>query len=346
MTTDTRKKLFFADFYVTNVCNYSCRNCNRFNEFKFTGHHLWSAHADDYEKLSKKVSFERIGLSGGESFLNPDLPNWVAGVRKLWPEADLWVGTNGSRLKFVNNLYEMMIENNLGINLIAHRNLPASEIKEQVYAVLKEPISVQYKHDFSTWVDVYNTIREEGWPDCNSIDEYDQLPEYIKEKCVATNSDPFFVLSTRDSTYWVDRNGARIFYNPGYHFVTAGLKFTEPDQFEVFNSDPEKSHEVCFSKHCHLFHNGKLHKCSQVAVLPDFMKQFKVNISDEDMALLLAYKPLESDATPQEVLDWVTTNKKAIPQCKLCPTNLERIEIDGSQKKRKIIKINNKLSSD
>jgi organic radical activating enzyme len=85
-----------VEFYITNVCNLSCRGCNRFNDLNFKGHQLWADHAEAYEAWAKRLDLPRITIIGGEPTLNPDLELWVSNLRRLWPEAVIMIQTNGT----------------------------------------------------------------------------------------------------------------------------------------------------------------------------------------------------------------------------------------------------------
>lgn len=85
-----------VEFYITNVCNLTCRGCNRFNDNNFKGHQYWADHAEVYETWAKRLDLPRIVIIGGEPTLNPDLELWVMNLRRLWPEAVIMVQTNGT----------------------------------------------------------------------------------------------------------------------------------------------------------------------------------------------------------------------------------------------------------
>ena len=90
-------KLFpVVEFYITNVCNLSCRGCNRFNDLNFKGHQRWADHADVYEAWSERLDLPRITIIGGEPTLNPDLELWAMNLRRLWPNAVIMIQTNGT----------------------------------------------------------------------------------------------------------------------------------------------------------------------------------------------------------------------------------------------------------
>ena len=93
-----------VEFYITNVCNLTCRGCNRFNNHNFKGHHYWKDHAELYEAWSNRINIDKISIIGGEPTLNPDLESWVSNLRRLWPNADMMIQTNGTYIRpyFVN----------------------------------------------------------------------------------------------------------------------------------------------------------------------------------------------------------------------------------------------------
>jgi len=89
-------KVELLEFYITNVCNLTCRGCNRFNDGKFKGHQRWSDHSDLYEQWPQYITPEHIVLIGGEPTLNPDLELYVSNLRRLWPNSEITIQTNGT----------------------------------------------------------------------------------------------------------------------------------------------------------------------------------------------------------------------------------------------------------
>ena len=66
-----------AEFYITNVCNLTCSNCNRFNNYNFRGWQRWSDYANEYSIWANKVRLQRITILGGEPLLNPTILDWI-----------------------------------------------------------------------------------------------------------------------------------------------------------------------------------------------------------------------------------------------------------------------------
>ena len=85
-----------VEFYITNVCNLTCRGCNRFNNYNFKGHQLWADHANAYEAWAKRLDLPRIVIIGGEPTLNPDLELWASNLRRLWPDSVIMIQTTCS----------------------------------------------------------------------------------------------------------------------------------------------------------------------------------------------------------------------------------------------------------
>ena len=127
-----------------------------------------------------------------------------------------------------------------------------------------------------------------------------------------------------------------------YHVVVGSFNSqvnAGDNQFKVYNSVPEEAHDVCHGKYCHEFVQGKLYKCHHVALLPEFMKQYYVDISDSDLALLNSYKPLTADQSIEEYQNFVNGIRNTMPQCKLCPSKLETILLQSSTDKPKVVKL-------
>lgn len=123
-------KLFpVVEFYITNVCNLSCRGCNRFNDLNFKGHQRWADHALAYEAWSKRLDLPRITIIGGEPTLNPDLELWISNLRRLWPNAVIMVQTNGTYQR--EEHMDFWHKYNVAFGVSLHDPATADEIKEK-----------------------------------------------------------------------------------------------------------------------------------------------------------------------------------------------------------------------
>lgn len=114
-----KSKLSYAEFYITNVCNLTCDNCNRFNNYAFKNHHDIDEFQPLYRQWANILEIKKISILGGEPLLNPDWHRWAYMIRELWPNCILDIITNGTMLNKIKNLYHVLTETqtNLEINL-------------------------------------------------------------------------------------------------------------------------------------------------------------------------------------------------------------------------------------
>lgn len=331
-----------AEFYITNVCNYNCDQCNRLNNFYFSGHQLWDDYKDIYQQWSSVLELELISILGGEPLLNPSLIDWVNGIRKLWPNATIDLLTNGTRLKYWPTLYQVIKDNHIELSIQLHNRDRHAEYIEYLKTDFfkSRDLKFQYRNQhLSGWVNAYQSVKDDSWPNCNSIEDFENLPEHIKQECTEIHKiDPNSFMMNSGAVIITDDQGVTVELDYSEDFWLSPLQYSGNNQFDVYNSDPVKAHDVCPSKYCHHFVKGKLYKCHHVVLLPEFEKQFYVNLSPEDRQLLEDYKPLLVDYPRPELQKLVDELKDVIPQCKLCPDEMPLRQIKSSIKKIKIVK--------
>ena len=119
------------EFYITNVCNLSCDQCNRFNDHNFKGFQKWGDYEAEYERWGELIKPEQVVLLGGEPLLNPTCLDWVRGINRIWGNS-VQILTNGTRLNYVPGLYKLLAnqmeyENWLGISWHHHDTLDVLE---------------------------------------------------------------------------------------------------------------------------------------------------------------------------------------------------------------------------
>ena len=339
----TIEQLDRAEFYITNVCNLNCDNCNRLNNYYFSGHQLWKNYSKVYKEWGEKLHIKNISILGGEPLLNPSILEWMSGIRKIWPTAVMQVTSNGTRIDFVDGLYQSLLENNIELAISSHNRIRHKEIAQLLTDnFLKSPISKKYDCDLSNWsINAYNKVKAESWPECKSIDEFHLLPIEIQKECTDVHKiDPENYVINTGKVYFQDKNNVKVSLSYYEDFVTAPLKYNNNGQFLVYDSDPTEAHRVCISKFCHHFIKGKLYKCHHVALLPEFMEQFNVIIKSEDQKLLASYQPLTVDSDLKTIREFIKNIKNEIPQCKLCPSKLTFHYFQSDKNKIKIQKRN------
>ena len=290
-----------VEFYITNVCNLTCENCNRFNNHNFRGWQRWSDHADVYQQWSEYIDLKNIVIMGGEPLLNPTLPEWITGLTGVF-NAGIQILSNGLQLKQNAALYNALAQSigpNIGISL----------------------------HN----IDHFDTIR-------NNIKNFLQTP--TEEFGIGINeinsNDPGAYYSLRDvNNVLVRVHLSNSFSNAAVYKNSQG-QFTLRDSDPFFAHEA-----CGFAKYkCYHFIRGKLYKCGPVALMPEFDEQFNLDISNEDRQLLHSYQPLTIGHWPNRALEWLAQLDDPIAQCKFCPTTFNSTMIYPEVKHSKTKNIN------
>lgn len=276
-----------VDFYITNVCNLTCDNCNRFNNYDFKGWQRWSDYQDIYQEWGKLVDLSAITIMGGEPLLNPTIKEWVQGLNQIFG-VEVQILTNGTRIKQNKDLYPALLyrssktkhPNHIGISLHTVGDFEAY-MKADILDFLEHPVEMFEKgHPRNTW-----------------------------------NSDWHFI----------DANDIVINVYISNTFGNSAIRVNDLQRFVLYDNDPQMSHQNCaFAKFkSYHFIRGKLYKCGPVALMPEFDEQHQFDISDEDRVLLNSYKPLAPDNFADYHQEFFEKLDQPIPQCKFCPTEFE-----------------------
>jgi len=345
----------YVEFYITNVCDFNCIECNRFNNFYFSGQSLWDDYVQTYIKWGNRVDITRIGIIGGEPLLNPTFMDWVNGLSTIWPDAILNIITNGTQLLKYPNIYddlkklpnivflEISLHNKSRYNTVRHNlNMLFGEMETYEYGVIdilqnwnsikdiswgNFPIEIFNKNDVK--IQFIDNLKSYIIDECKNIHDFDLLHEimqYSKQHSSLLGKDNIIV-EILDNT----------------NFYKSAITYKN-NKFELFNNDVNNAYEHCSFKTCNHFMNGKLYHCAPVALIPEFDKQFNINMTFEDRKLINSYKPLTVDCTDDELKQFILDiESKAIPQCKFCPTinDGESIKLASSKEKIKIRGIRN-----
>jgi organic radical activating enzyme len=291
------------EFYITNTCNLTCTNCNRFNNLDFRGSQRWSDYEADYQEWAKYIDPKKIVILGGEPFLNPTLKEWVLGLNRIF-NRPVQILTNGTRLHAVPDLYEFIIEstnklkvgkNWIGISI--HNALEIDKYIHHIRTFLKHPI----KETVGNGADYV-------FVDKNQV----QVRVWVQ--------DQFYQASIQQKpVQWV--NGE-----------------PQPARYTLYNNDPFFAHQACGFANWKNYHmiRGKLYKCGPVALMPEFDQQHNLDISAEDRQLLHSYRPLTAWDYPDRGDAFFAELDNQLSQCKFCPTaeQMKNQQIFAVQKKK------------
>ena len=333
----------YVEFYITNICNFDCRGCNRFNNYNFRGHQLWSDYQYQYQAWSKLLDIKRIGILGGEPMVNPTYLDWLAGVHQLWPTADIIFLTNGSMLRADNQrLYNIIsgsrgrIKLNIGLHDIDRRDSVTAVVREWLHGDITETDqpAEMYETDYFSeqrWKESYQAVRDPGWPDCATVDEWANLPQHIQQECEQQHglspkqfASPALIERSRRSTRLQDSNGVTVeISNEDYFHQGALIPDHDNGVFRLHQSDVTRAHAICHSKYCHHFANGRLYKCGPAALFPELAEQFDFELTDQQQNLVHGYLGAEPTWDQSRLARFFDNLRNPIDQCSLCPEHYE-----------------------
>jgi organic radical activating enzyme len=333
-----KHRLDYAEIYITNVCNYSCTHCQSLNNFAFKGHQQWEEYQDDYKALSDRVDIDTIQIIGGEPTLNPDFEKWVENISNLWPNSKLQIATNGSKLDKLNDtIYQILSRNKGTLWLTCHDIELYDKMLSFSKGFLKDIISDYQpdEHAHENWRISYNTIKEESWPECDQIEQFANLPENVKKQFTEKHrQNPELHLRTVPRML-IDSNGVEVRLDWSQTFVSSAIKLSGGQQLKMkYNSEPVAAHDNCYYKKCHQINKGKIYKCPLVSVLPEFLNQFNVDIDQDNV-----YVPVSGFDDDATISNFIKNIDQPIPQCKFCPTEYNRYNFVGTDKKIKIVQV-------
>jgi len=329
-------KFNYTEFYITNVCNLNCTNCNRFNNFNFSGHTKWRDVEEKNKKWADLLDIDRIGILGGEPMLNPDFLLWVEGLAKLWPSSSIVIITNGTQLSRWPDLYDLLYQyrDRMLLEINCHNIDTKKTLTESIREFLGDCTvrSISQKDVGLVWR-----------AHCPTPDHFERLPDLVKQQCLEQHH------TSPEIWYQEVCRGLRFSNNDG---VVCELRMIDAFRqsaviydarshaLTLHNNDPAKAMSVCSFKKCHHIIKGKLYKCGPVGILPEFVNQFPMDISPEQRDLIASYQPADVDWSQEQLKSFADglRNATPIPQCSLCTDQMPTAKIKSGTKKITFVK--------
>lgn len=289
-----------ANFYITNVCNLTCNNCITFSNLDFKGHYYWETYKDKISLWPKFIKPRKITIIGGEPFSNPDILNWVCGVRSLWPTHDNFtVATNGTffRKKKYLEIAKEIVKLKIRLEVSVHSPKDYQNIKDNLLSLLKE-MEIPYR---VTWQETDLSDRKDDLPKGMTLED-------LKGKDDETK---FIHLNQGYTLFTLSRK---------YLFQSNAIKFIDKKNISMYQSNSEESHKKCCYKDFHYIYKGDLYKCHVPAVGQDFTSQF--NVDDRSLSLIKNYRPCNPTDSADEIRNFLLKIENSIESCSVCPSKL------------------------
>jgi organic radical activating enzyme len=223
--------LHHFEFYITNVCNLDCSDCRSFNNFNFKGHYKFDP--KNYEQWAEKVDIGSFEIIGGEPTLHPNLLEWMEGLRKLWPNCEANLITNGTRLSKVRGLHEAAAKYKYNIKLSMHARDLRDLITDEIFNAFGDckvlPLEKSAKGDFINIINLETSLGVKI--QCQNSENF-QISPFKNANFEFFNSDPEEAHKNcliRECFHMVDNQLYKC------ALVATGKKFLEQQQLSVPN---------------------------------------------------------------------------------------------------------------
>jgi organic radical activating enzyme len=89
----------FVEMMATQSCNLACSGCTNYSDVAHKGWIPWSQAQKEIQAWLVRVDIPDFGILGGEPLLNPEIRQWIQGIRSLMPTAQIRFTTNGLLLE-------------------------------------------------------------------------------------------------------------------------------------------------------------------------------------------------------------------------------------------------------
>jgi hypothetical protein len=202
--TQPKVHLNYAEFYITNVCNLACTNCNRFNDQDFRGRYDFDESL--YGPWSQRLDLHRLAILGGEPTYHPGLISWVEGLTRLWPDTFKMLITNGTRLEHPG-LHEALARHGWELEINLHQP-HATEFSRRILASMEAELGPMTHVEDGCWGKPGVTLRSslgvtvflrQAWQfhasairDYDTMETHDSDPERSHSLCTMKKCHHFF----------------------------------------------------------------------------------------------------------------------------------------------------------
>lgn len=149
MFLDEQKKpvIHHLEAHAADGCNLKCRGCLHFaNLYGKEELPNLSKLLEDIIKIAENCEIFQFRILGGEPLLNPDLPQFLSKLRRVLPNTDIAVISNGILIPSApQELFDVMRDEYIGFNLTLYP--PTLKMKEKIYGALDENQVVYGSHE-------------------------------------------------------------------------------------------------------------------------------------------------------------------------------------------------------
>jgi len=117
---------------------------------------------------------------------------------------------------------------------------------------------------------------------------------------------------------WIGPNNVRFQINKPTTFVKS-FKGSYGNIYPHCNN-PEDAFTICVQKTCPLLYNGKIYKCSSIALLDRVLLDWQQPVTENWVPYASEYSPLRVSSTAEEINQFIENFGKPARICQMCPS--------------------------
>jgi sulfatase maturation enzyme AslB (radical SAM superfamily) len=183
----------FLELMTIRTCNLSCQGCTTFSDLKYSGYTTWEETSQFLGAWADRLDIQAIGFMGGEPLINPEIQDWILGIRKLLPNAQIRFVTNGLLLEKKWEIVELLQDiGNTVLKISNHTNSPeVQHVIERIFTTWNwKPVTEfgikrwarprRLRFQIATPVTFFKTFRGEY----ENMSPHNNLPSDAFELCV------------------------------------------------------------------------------------------------------------------------------------------------------------------
>jgi len=182
----------YAEIMLTQVCNLSCTGCSTYSDVPHKGYVTWKDGQNQIAPWLSRVKFDHFGLMGGEPLINPQVREWLIGIRELMPETTIRFPTNGTLVLKHLDIVDLLAElGNVILKITVHVNNTAVEnsIRHVINRFDWEPVN-EYginrfvtKNNFKFQINRPTTFYKTFQNDYHNAEPYNSMPDQAFDVC-------------------------------------------------------------------------------------------------------------------------------------------------------------------
>jgi len=183
---DGRVVLPYLEIDIVIGCNLKCEQCSHLSPFR-----KGFVSADNvlswFRLWSEKIVPQKLDLLGGEPLLHPDLPRILRETRKIWPQTEIELVTNGYMFSKVSTeVFEALEETQIRVIISNHSSCEweQQQFNEAISKLQNRSFQYKIRKSNQKWMVQYNQTPE-GTPMMFSSDPAAAWGVCLSKTCIS-----------------------------------------------------------------------------------------------------------------------------------------------------------------